>query len=201
MYSKNRLEALSDGVFAIAMTLLILDIKIPHSVAPGHLAEDLAKDSHAWISFVVTFFLTSIFWSFQHRVFDLVERATRATLIPTFIFLGFVSVLPFSTSLWGHYIREPLAFSLYFANQFAIAATLTIKLEIARAHRNMRLSLAADLMRFRLYMVSLIMLTGAVMSFVVPLEWLWPFPMALGLAGRAIRRRMERRLPTNLPSE
>lgn len=52
MFTKSRLEALSDGVFAIAMTLLILDIKIPPN-ASGHLSEALAKDFHAWISFVV----------------------------------------------------------------------------------------------------------------------------------------------------
>ncbi len=60
MITKSRL-ALSDGVFAIAMTLLILDIKIPPN-ASGHRSEALAKDFHAWISFVVTFVLTSVFW-------------------------------------------------------------------------------------------------------------------------------------------
>lgn len=198
MFTKSRLEALSDGVFAIAMTLLILDIKIPPN-ASGHLSEALAKDFHAWISFVVTFVLTSIFWTAQHRVFDLVEKVTKATLISTFVFLGFVSALPFSTSLWGHYIKEPLAVSLYFANQFSIAAALTTKVEIARAHRNLRLGVAADLMRIRLYFMSFIMLAASVASFVVPLQWIWPIPLGFGLIGRLIRRRLERRRQAKQP--
>ena len=132
MFSKHRLEALSDGVFAIAMTLLVLDIKVPVGVAKGQLGEALAKDAHGWISFAITFFIASVFWTFQHRLFELLEGVSQKMLVPTFVFLAFVSVLPFSTSLWGRHISEPLALLIYFGNQFAIAVALTVKLELAR---------------------------------------------------------------------
>lgn len=80
MYSKHRIEALSDAVFAIAMTLLILDIKVPDAGFPGGLAAALKHELHDWVSFLITFALTSIFWIFQHRVFERIEefRAVRS---------------------------------------------------------------------------------------------------------------------------
>ena len=194
MFNKNRLEALSDGVFAIAMTLLVLELKVPQNAAPSHLADALASQSHAWISFAVTFFIASVFWTFQHRVFDLVEKTTRAVLIPTFFFLGFVSVLPFSTSLWGHYIEEPQAICLYFGNQFAIAFTLIVKLEIAKKDRNLRLGGPANLLRFRLYQMACIMLLCSIAPFFVPIERIWPIPLVLGIVARLIRRGMKQHL-------
>ena len=194
MFSKHRLEALSDGVFAIAMTLLILDIKVPVGVAKGHLGEALAKDGHGWISFAITFFIASVFWTFQHRLFELLEGVSQKMLVPTFVFLAFVSVLPFSTSLWGRHISEPLALLIYFGNQFAIAAALTVKLELARAYGHMQKSVAADMMRFRLYGMCTVMLAAGLASFFLPLQWVWPVPVAFGLLGRALRNRRERRL-------
>jgi uncharacterized membrane protein len=194
MFSKHRIEALSDGVFAIAMTLLILDIKVPAGVEKGHLGEALAKDAHSWISFVITFLIASVFWAFQHRVFELLDNVSQKMLVPTFVFLGLVSVLPFSTSLWGHHINEPLALLIYFGNQFAIAVALTVKLEMARMHGHLHKSVAAEMTRFRLYGMSLTMLAAGLASFLLPLEWVWPVPLAAGLIGRAVRTRKKRQL-------
>ncbi len=194
MFSKHRIEALSDGIFAIAMTLLVLDIKVPVETPKGHLAEALMKDAHSWISFVVTFFIASLFWTFQHRVFDLLKNVSHQMLAPTFVFLGFVSVLPFSTSIWGHHINEPIAFSIYFLNQLAIALALTVKLEVARAYGHLDQNAAAEMMRFRLYGICLVMLTAAAASYILPIQWIWPIPLAMGLLGRALRKRKERHL-------
>jgi uncharacterized membrane protein len=191
VFSKHRIEALSDGVFAIAMTLLVLDIKVPAETPKGHLAEALMKDAHSWISFVVTFFIASLFWTFQHRVFDLLKSVSHQMLVPTFVFLGFVSVLPFSTSLWGHHINEPLAFSVYFLNQLAIALALTVKLEIGRANGHMNKGAALEIVRFRLHAVCLVMLAAAIASYILPIQWIWPVPLAMGLLGRIIRKRRE----------
>ena len=74
MFTKNRIEALSDGVFAITMTLLVLDLKVPDATAPSLLGAAIRHGGHAWFSFLVTFCIASIFWTLQHRVFDLMER-------------------------------------------------------------------------------------------------------------------------------
>src|SRR5947209_6864270 len=105
MFSKHRVEALSDGIFAIVMTLLIIEIKVPEK---GPLAEALRSQAHEWISFAVTFGIASLFWVLQHRLFDLVERLNTGILTLTFLALCLVTVLPFSTSLWGHHIAEPI---------------------------------------------------------------------------------------------
>ena len=68
MVGKTRIEALSDALFAIVMTLLILEIKVPIGVPPYQLAAELAKDAPSWVSFAITFLLASIFWVDQHRV-------------------------------------------------------------------------------------------------------------------------------------
>lgn len=78
MFLKHRAEALSDGIFAIAMTLLVLDIKVPlGSDAP--LSTALGRESHAWISFAISFLLAGIFWMHQHRVFEVAPRGPSRT--------------------------------------------------------------------------------------------------------------------------
>jgi uncharacterized membrane protein len=193
-YSKHRIEALSDGVFAIAMTLLILDLKVPVDVAPGQLDAALRANGHEWISFVVTFALAAIFWTFQHRVFDVLERMGRENLVLTFLFLGFVSVLPFSTSLWGHHIKEPLAFVLYFLNQFALAAVLTAKIEVARVKGHLKLGPETDSLRVRLYSMCAVMATGTLSVALLPLNRVWIPVCALALVMNMLRKVRERRL-------
>jgi len=127
MFSKHRVEALSDGIFAIAMTLLILEIKVPSS-AEGPLAAALKKDLHAWVSFAISFLLAGVFWMHQHRVLDIAARWSKANLMLTFLFLVFVSTLPFSTALWGNHLRDPLATTIYFANECALATVLLVQL-------------------------------------------------------------------------
>ena len=103
---KHRIEALSDGIFAIAMTLLILDIKVPAEIAPGGLGHAITHEGHEWISFLVTFLNASTFWVAQHRVFDLLEEIGTESLVLTFVTLGFVTVLPITTSMWGTISRS-----------------------------------------------------------------------------------------------
>jgi len=194
MFSKHRLEALSDGVFAIVMTLLILDIKVPLGVAPGALGAALAQDGHAWVSFVVTFLISSIFWNLQRKVFELVDEMTSESLALTFVFLGLVTVLPFSTSLWGHYIRERLAFVLYFSNQLTIAIVLTAKLEISRLRGQLHHGPEAGDLRLRLYMMCAVMASAAIGALVLPMNQVWVAPLILGVAARITRTVQTRRV-------
>ena len=106
MFTKNRIEALSDGVFAITMTLLVLDLKIPEGTSPLQLGAAVRHGGHAWFSFVVTFVIACIFWTLPHRIFDLMEHMSHETLIPSFIFLFFVAILPFSTHILGNFVGD-----------------------------------------------------------------------------------------------
>lgn len=126
--SKTRLEALSDGVFAIAMTLLVLDIKIPeierHSPTPAIL-HALASVGPALMSFFITFVLAGAFWYMHHVTIHATTRVTRPIASINMFFLMFVSLLPFSTGLLGHLgPNHPVALAVYFTNQLALGVVL-----------------------------------------------------------------------------
>jgi uncharacterized membrane protein len=188
MFNKHRLEALSDAVFAIVMTLLVLDLKVPAHIPPGGLGVALLQDSHAWFSFALTFCIAAIFWTFQHRVFDLIENTGSEALFLTFVFLGFVSLLPFSTSLIGQQSVERIAFVLYFSNQFAIAFALTLKMEVAHHRGHLHDGVDALSLRFQLYRICLVMGAGALSAGFAPLRYFWVAPAAVAVLGRLTQR-------------
>ena len=194
MFSKHRVEALSDGVFAIAMTLLVLDLKVPLDIAPGQLGAALKHGGASWVSFIITCALAANFWTFQHQVLDRVERVTSGGRALTFVFLGFVSILPFTTSVWGHHIREPLAFVIYFGNQLALALALTAKVELARVRGCLKPGLETQLLRWKLFGMCAIMATGAATVGSLPTAYQW-YPVGfVTFASKAIRLWKKRRL-------
>jgi uncharacterized membrane protein len=140
MYSKKRLEALSDGIFAIAMTLLVLELKVPTDFAHGQLWQALRLESNDWLAFLITFCIAARYWMLQHNVFMLTENFTHSAVVLTFTFLGLITILPFSSSLMGRYASEPLAFCLYCANQSAIGGVLIAKLEFLRIREHLKKS-------------------------------------------------------------
>jgi len=193
MFHKHRLEALSDAVIAIAMTLLILELKVPVDVPHGELASASAKDGPSWVSFGITFYLTAIFWTMQHKVFDCVSDVYHDGLILTFVFLAFVTILPFSTSLWGHHLKERLAQQFYFANQCAIALALTLKLEVARSRKHLRVDKDHRQLRFRLYTMTSVMLAGFLaIPFVTP-KFIWVAPFTVVFVARLWKRKLDQR--------
>jgi len=187
MFSKHRIEALSDAVIAIAMTLLVIEIKAPPADVPGGLAYALLHDRHEWISFAVSFTLASIFWSIQHRVFDEMEEMDTVSLVLTFAFLGFVTVLPFSTAVWGRHINDPIAHTVYFCNQFLIASLLLLKLERARIKGHLRSGIESDSLRLRLLFMCLLMGSAAIATRLVRIDHVWWFLFPLALIARYMR--------------
>jgi uncharacterized membrane protein len=101
----NRLETFADGVFAIAITLLVLEIRIPN---PG---EDLgAALSRQWPSFAayVTSFLTiGVIWVSHHQMFTIIRRTTPTFLFLNVLFLLPVAFVPYPTALVADHILEP----------------------------------------------------------------------------------------------
>ena len=125
--SKGRLEALSDGLFAIVMTLLVLELKIPE-LAKGFPDEELVhKLKELWpvlFSFVVTFILSGAFWLLHQLSFHFIRHTTRTLCWINLFFLMFVSVLPFSTGMMGRYLSRPVAMYVYYGNQTLIGLGL-----------------------------------------------------------------------------
>jgi uncharacterized membrane protein len=115
---KGRIEALSDGVFAIAMTLLILDVKVP-ALEPGQEALLPQKVGELWprfLGYVVSFLITGVFWVGQHVQLHYVRRSDRLFMWSNIAFLMLISFLPFSTALLGQYPLQPVALCVYGVN-------------------------------------------------------------------------------------
>lgn len=122
--SKHRIEALADGVFAIVMTLLVLDLKVPElgpPVSAQALAHAIASQRTLFFSFAMTFVLATVFWMLHQKTLRLLHNLDKATVFLSLAPMLFVSLLPFSTATFGRYLENATASALYFGNQFAIA--------------------------------------------------------------------------------
>lgn len=123
----DRLAALSDGIFAVAMTLLVLDLHVP-LVAQVHgereLLAALAALGPQWITYGMSFLTLGIFWAGQQTQLNHLAEGSRDL---TWIHLGFlfaVTLLPFSTRLLAEYIQFRTALGLYWLNIFVLGAML-----------------------------------------------------------------------------
>lgn len=107
----GRIEAFSDGVFAIAITLLVLEIKIPtHStVEASSLASALLSLYPSYLAFLTSFVTILVMWVNHHRIFSLVRRSDHAFLYWNGLLLMFVTFVPFPTALLAEYLLHPEA--------------------------------------------------------------------------------------------
>jgi uncharacterized membrane protein len=101
---KNRLEAFSDGVMAIAITLLILEIRVPE-VEEGGLARALAAQWPSYAAYLVSFAVIGIIWVNHHRILAYVAQVDRPLLFLNLLLLIFVAAIPFPTALLARYIE------------------------------------------------------------------------------------------------
>jgi TMEM175 potassium channel family protein len=118
-----RLEAFSDGVFAIAITLLILELKVPHP-GEGPLRTRLAEQWPSYAAFLTSFATIGIMWLNHHRVFQLIRRVDHGLLVVNGLLLLGVSIVPFPTALMAAYLGRPeqtLAAIVYSATYVYIA--------------------------------------------------------------------------------
>ncbi len=121
----HRVEALADGLFAIALTLLVLEIKVPKLVegqSATELLHALLHDVPHFLSFFLSFIILGVYW-FGHRAqINLVEKSNRAYEWLNILFFFFISVIPFSAALLGHYYDNRAAIIFYSLNVIACGA-------------------------------------------------------------------------------
>jgi uncharacterized membrane protein len=123
----HRIEALSDGVFAIVMTLLVLDIRIPvgHMTSETNLWYALMHTAPKILTYVLSFSLAGQFWSVFMNQFNYIRSSDRnGNIIAVFYFL-FVSLLPFSTSFLSEHLWSKVAVGFYVFNIFFIVLLAT----------------------------------------------------------------------------
>jgi uncharacterized membrane protein len=104
----TRLEAFSDGVIAVAITLLVLNIAVPHPPLPeGHtLAGELGRNWPVYAAYVTSFLTIGIIWINHHIMISRLREADRTILFLNLLLLMSIAILPFATSLMAAYLRE-----------------------------------------------------------------------------------------------
>jgi uncharacterized membrane protein len=136
--SLSRLLALSDGVFAIAMTLLALDLQVPpnlgNHVTSQQLIHALGQHTASYWSFILSFYVIATYWSAHRRLLRSVTAISAALIRYTTFLLLIVAAMPFPTSLLGQYGSTPFALALYGAiNVLAQAALIALTYEVRRS--------------------------------------------------------------------
>lgn len=126
----SRLEAFSDGVLAIAITLLILEVKVPILEAPGGLAHALAEQWPSYATYALTFAVIGIMWVNHHALFERIGATTRSLMYLNLLLLGAIAFLPFPTALLSHYLLHGgedarVAAAAYSVNALIIALSFS----------------------------------------------------------------------------
>jgi uncharacterized membrane protein len=115
--NKTRTEALSDGIFAIILTLLVLEIKVPHITGDPNSAEELFVALKALLpkifSWIYSFLVVTVVWVNHHRIFEMLKGISQKLFWANAFILLTASFIPFPTALWGDYPSNPLAVSFY----------------------------------------------------------------------------------------
>jgi uncharacterized membrane protein len=125
--SLERLAALSDGIFAVAMTLLVLDLHVPASEgihSQGALWHSLAGAAPQFISYLLSFITLGIFWNGQQAQLNSFTRSDRHLSWIHLAFLFLVSLMPFSTHLLAEFISYRLALVAYWGNILLLGVVL-----------------------------------------------------------------------------
>jgi uncharacterized membrane protein len=155
IFTKSRVETLSDGIFAIAMTLLVTTLEVPKSapgLSPATLDVLIASNVYELGAFFLSFILLAIFWWSQHERYHHIHYLDRTLIVLTFSSLIFVALLPFSTDLIGNFPAYPhvavifelnllliglLTYGMWFytSNDQVLGSTLTDELFVT-SHRN-----------------------------------------------------------------
>jgi uncharacterized membrane protein len=108
--STNRLEAFSDGVFAIAITLLVLEIKVPSAEelrVAGGLWVALAQRWPNYVAYVLSFLVIGVMWANHHSLFEYIGRVNRTLIVSNLFLLMGVSFLPFPTAVLAAHLADP----------------------------------------------------------------------------------------------
>ncbi len=198
----ERIVFFSDAVMAIAITLLVIDLRLPGPSAVASAADvaaSLKGLTPRIVSFVISFAVIGVYWSSHHRYFGYIKRYDSRLMLLNLIFLFFIVLMPFAASMQGQYGYLPVGAAIYGLN---VAATgLSIGALWWYASRNHRLvddDLDARMIQGRnqaALIVPLLFLASIPFAFVSPLIppviW-WIAPLAALAASRRVAKEHRR---------
>jgi uncharacterized membrane protein len=202
----NRLLALTDGVVAIALTLLVLQLQVPviqDANSPGTLWHALDVDGAEITSYLVSFVVIAQFWLVHHRVLRGMRGHSEGLAWRNFGFLLTLTLMPFTSDLIGRYGSNPTAITLFGINLVAIslstqwifmyAAGHNLLTDAARSSRDERTA------RVRSVMVILIIALSLALAWTDTnlAKYVWLLFLVVPVAGERVSRLLERSRPVS----
>ncbi len=128
------MEALTDGIFAISMTLLVLELKVPDapkSISSHELLHKLGEEIPAFFSFFVSFIYCGLLWTLHHLAAHFFRHIQLGLAWLNLFFLMSIALLPFSCALLGHFLGNVAAEEIYFGNMLVAAVLLALQWQVA----------------------------------------------------------------------
>jgi uncharacterized membrane protein len=144
---KSRLETLVDGVFAIAMTILVLEVKVPSigdKLSAMELLHALAHDGVVILAYFVSFSALGVFWVWHHKLTEKIKEIDLPLLICSLTFLSLICFFPFVAALFGRYPQNLTANIVYVVLLGLILSSQTLFFWLAIRRNKTIDSLTAD---------------------------------------------------------
>ncbi|MDI1461220.1 TMEM175 family protein [Catellatospora sp. KI3] len=141
----------SDGLFAIAMTLLVVEVGVPkllHENDVRELADDLADLIPNFVGFFLSFAVIGRYWVAHHQMFSLLRGVDTGLIVRNLVYLAFVAFLPFPTALLGDYFGNPLAVTVYAAVAAVVSGLEVVLLRHAYRAGLLRVRIGPDVLRW-----------------------------------------------------
>lgn len=117
----DRVKAFTDGVFAIIITILVLEIGVPPELSEQSLADAVGETGPALLAWVISFFIVGMYWVWHRDLFNQVRFVNRDVVWLNLLFMMPTALIPFAASVLGEYHDEPIALHLYGAVLIASA--------------------------------------------------------------------------------
>jgi len=180
---KGRIEAFSDGVIAIIITIMVLELKVPHEPT----REAIMPLLPVFLSYILSFIYVGIYWNNHHHLFHTVERINGQIMWANLHLLFWLSVIPFVTAWMGENHFEALPVSLYGFVLLMCGVAFEVLVNRLLAHHDRHSKLVAVLKRDYKGWVSVAMyFTAIILSFYLPyaacalyvfvaILWLFPY--------------------------
>jgi len=186
----NRIVAFSDGVFAIAITLLVLGLTVPES--GERLGHSLLENQGDFFAYAISFAVLGRFWLSHHRFFSTLERFDGRLMALNLLYLAWIALVPFSSEVLGDYGDSTDAVVLYAINMILVSASFYAQLVYSYRTGLLRPE-AREYERRQNGPLSLVVIGVFILSILVafasPLaaELMW---LATFFIGRAVTRRL-----------
>lgn len=146
----QRVVSFSDGVFAIAMTLLVVTVELPVGVPMDRFTERLEEVVPEVVSFFISFAVIGRYWMVHHQFFGLLKAINNRLITWNLLYLAFIAFLPFPTALIGEYSESPLSVISYALCTGCVSALETKMVVVTMNDDLMNRAMPHDVYRYSL---------------------------------------------------